>query len=408
MPRLLFVNRFFHPDHSATSQLLSDLAFALAETGFDVEVITSRQRYDNPAAQLPASETVRGVRVHRVWTTRLGRQHLLPRALDYLTFYAAATLHLAARADRDTIIIAETDPPLMSVPAALAARLRRADLVNWIQDLFPEVAEALRVPGVPWIAPVLKRLRNLSLRMARTNVVLGESMAERLRQAGVAPEKVKVIPNWSLSESEPLPIGAPNPSRTEWGLDGKFVVGYSGNLGRAHDFETILDAAYRLRDRDDIRFLFVGDGAQRGRVEQRAAELGLSNIVFRPYQPLERLALSLAVPDVHLVSLKPEMEGLIVPSKLYAVLAAGRGVLYLGDTKGEIARLVTKEGCGMAFGTRDGERLAGAIGGLAKDRSHLVELGTQARALWETQFRRQDALGAWREALFRLRGTTAS
>lgn len=396
MPRLLFVNRFFHPDHSATSQLLSDLAFALAETGLDVEVITSRQRYDDPSAQLPASETVRGVRVHRVWTTRLGRERLLPRALDYLTFYAAATLHLAARSDRDTIIIAETDPPLMSVPAALAARLRRAGLVNWTQDLFPEIAEALGVPGVALVAPLLKFLRNLSLRQARTNVVLGESMAERLRQAGVASERIRVIPNWSLSESEPLPIGAPNSVRTEWGLDGKFVVGYSGNLGRAHDFETILDAAQRLRDRDDIRFLFIGSGAQRPRLEQRAAELGLSNIVFRPYQPLEKLALSLAVPDVHLVSLKPEMEGLIVPSKLYAVLAAGRGVLYLGDTKGEIAKLVTKEGCGMAFAMRDGERLAEAIAGLAKDRGHLVELGAQARALWERRFRREDAVGAWR------------
>src|SRR3954447_26965913 len=140
--RVLFVNRFFHPDHSATSQMLSDLSFHLAERGWRVEVVTSRQRYDAADAKLPPREIVRGVEVQRVWSTRFGRAFLPGRAVDYATFYISAFFTLLRRAGRDTTIVALTDPPLISVVAALAAKLRHATLVNWTQDLFPEVAEA--------------------------------------------------------------------------------------------------------------------------------------------------------------------------------------------------------------------------------------------------------------------------
>src|SRR5437868_5027237 len=140
--RIVFVNRFFHPDHSATSQMLSDLSFHLAERGRRVEVVTSRQRYDDADAKLPPRETVRGVEVRRIWSTRFGRGFLPGRAVDYATFYISAFLALLRRATRDSTIVALTDPPLISVVAALAAMLRGAKLINWTQDLFPEVAEA--------------------------------------------------------------------------------------------------------------------------------------------------------------------------------------------------------------------------------------------------------------------------
>jgi colanic acid biosynthesis glycosyl transferase WcaI len=339
MPRVVFVNRFFHPDHSATSQLLSDLAFHLAAADFVVEVVTSRQTYDDPTRELAASEVIRGVRVHRVRTTRFGRGRLLPRAVDYATFYAAAAAKAATLVDAGTVLVTETDPPLMSIPSAAVGALRRARLVHWTQDLFPEVAEALHVPGIRLVAPALRRARNVSLAAARTNVALGDSMAERLAAEGIAREKIAVIHNWSLSESEPEASAAATESlRQAWGLEGKLVVGYSGNLGRAHDFMAIVDAAARLQSRADIAFVLIGDGAQRPWLEEQVRSRGLTNVILKPYQPLDRLAATLALPQVHLVSLKPELEGLIMPSKLYAVLAAGRGVFFVGDQRGEVAR----------------------------------------------------------------------
>jgi colanic acid biosynthesis glycosyl transferase WcaI len=403
MPRVLFVNRFFYPDHSATSQLLSDLAFHLAEVGFDVEVLTSRQLYDDPSQVLPADDTIRGVRVHRIWTARFGRGRLLPRAVDYLTFYLSATAKLITLANANTIVVTETDPPLMSVPSALAVRLRQAKLVNWTQDLFPEIAQGLSVPCVDRLASVLRHLRNRSLACARINVVLGTSMAAKLKAEGIADEKIAVVHNWSLSESEANSDSEAIASLCkEWGLAGKFVVGYSGNFGRAHDFATALDAAALLKGRDDLRFLFIGDGAQRGWVEAQVAVLGLTNILFKPYQPLDRLAVSLALPDVHLVSLKAELEGLLVPSKLYAVLGAGRPVFFIGNTQGEIAQLLRQATCGQAFLAGDAAGLAAAIGEIADQPTKAVEMGACARALWSARFRRSQALGTWQALLTRL------
>ena len=403
MQRLIFVNRFFHPDHSATSQILSDLAFHVAEVGFDVQVLTSRQIYDDPSRVLPAREYVRGVKVHRVWATRFGRGRLLPRAVDYLTFYLSATVKLAMLADSRAVVIAETDPPLLSVPCALVTWLKRSAMVNWTQDLFPEIAQSLHVPGIALIAPVLRRLRNLSLKVAHTNVVLGEGMAARLRAEGVAPDKIEVIHNWSPVEIEP-PSAEPtaNPLRSEWNLGHKFVVGYSGNFGRAHDFATVLDAAAVLRDLPELHFLFVGAGAQRAWVEARVADLGLGNVSFQPYQPLDRLALSLSVPDVHLVSLKPELEGLIVPSKFYSVLAAGRPVLFVGDPKSEMAKRIDEADCGLAFPPGAHADLAGAIQQLASHPERVVEMGSRAHALWDARFQRKQALAAWRALLTKL------
>jgi glycosyltransferase involved in cell wall biosynthesis len=403
MPRLIFLNRFFHPDHSATSQILSDLAFHLAEAGFEVQVLTSQQIYDDPARVLPPRETVRGVQVHRVWATRFGRGRLLPRAIDYLTFYLSATAKLATLADSDTVVIAETDPPLLSVPCALVAWLRRSVLVNWTQDLFPEVAESLHVPGMALVAPVLRRLRNLSLKQARTNVVLGEGMAARLRAEGVAPGKIDVIHNWSPVEMvSPAAQPVPNPLRAEWQLGQKFVVGYSGNFGRAHDFATVLDAAAMLRDLPDVHFLFVGAGAQRAWVETRVAELGLSNVSFQPYQPLDRLPLSLTVPDVHLVSLKPELEGLIVPSKFYSVLAAGRPVLFIGNPKAEMARCIDEADCGRAFPPGAHNDLAATIRQLASHPAQVAKMGERAHDLWAARFQRKRALAAWEAIMTKL------
>jgi len=160
----VFVNRYFYPDHSATSQLLSDLCFFLADKGFQVHVVTSRQLYEDPEAELAEEEEVNGVKVHRVWTSRFGRTHLLLRAVDYLTFYLSAGYKLLSLVSREDVIVAKTDPPLISVVAWLVAKLKGAMLINWLQDLYPEVAMALEVRGMGLMSGVLCSLRNLSLR----------------------------------------------------------------------------------------------------------------------------------------------------------------------------------------------------------------------------------------------------
>src|SRR5262245_40324793 len=169
--KIIFINRFFYPDHSATSEILSDLAFGLAGRHLPVTVITSRLRYDRPADVLPDYEYRQGVDVFRVWTSHWG-QRLPGRALDYASFYITAARQLWRLARNGDIVVAKTDPPLISVVAAIVARLRGAKLINWQQDIFPETAERLSLGGRIGRAvfAVLHSPRNWSLREAKRNV----------------------------------------------------------------------------------------------------------------------------------------------------------------------------------------------------------------------------------------------
>jgi glycosyltransferase involved in cell wall biosynthesis len=393
--KIIFLNRYFYPDHSATSQLLSDLAFHMAKTGTPVYVITSRQTYDDPDSLLPGKDSVQGVRVIRVWTTRFGRQNLLGRTFDYLTFYLGATWNLFVLLTHGDIVVAKTDPPLISVVAAIMAKIRGAKLINWIQDLFPEVAGALAVGVIKGLEGLLRSVRNWSLRTASKNVVIGDGMANKLTEEGIQLGVIQVIHNWADGRAIQPVDREKNDLRREWNLQDEFVVGYSGNIGRAHEFDTILDAAEKLISAKNIVFLFIGGGAQRDRIEEEARRRGLDNIMFKPYQPREQLSLSLSLPDVHLISLQPALEGLIVPSKFYGIAAAGRPTIYVGDREGEIPRILRETGSGCTVSVGDSVELGNRILGMFRNNNETLSMGLRARLAFDQHFDQQHAFTAW-------------
>jgi colanic acid biosynthesis glycosyl transferase WcaI len=398
--KVIFVNRFFHPDHSATAQLLSDLAFDLAARGEAVIIVTSRLQYDDPTARLACFETLNGLEVWRVATSGFGRVNMAGRAVDVASFYVTAFFMLLRVARRGDVIVAKTDPPLFSIVASMAAALKGATLVNWMQDVYPEVASALGVRAFAGaLGRLLTALRNRSLRAARINVVLGERMAEHLRAAQVPAERIAIVPNWS-DETAIIPVPhAANILRAKWELDGKYVVGYSGNLGRAHEYETMLGAARALRDQTAVVFLMIGGGHYTRALKATAEAEGLTNILFKPYQPLSALSASLSAADIHWLSLKPELEGLIVPSKAYGIMAAGRPILAVTDADGEIARLVRDHGCGVHVAPGDSHGFAEAVRALANDSARAASLGAAARAASEQVYSRENALSKWRAIL---------
>ncbi len=424
--KLIFLNRFFYPDHSATSQILSDLAFALAERGHEVQVITSRLCYDG-SRKLKSREIVRGINIIRVPTSSFGRNNLLGRALDYGTFFLSAGFALIWQAQPGDLVIAKTDPPLLSVVAAPVARMRGARSINWLQDLFPEVATALGLGqrrAQKLVISLLQWLRDVTLRQADANVVLGKRMAARLKERGVAGERIITIPNWA-DGSGIVPVEpSVNALRRQWGLHDAFVVGYSGNLGRAHNFETVLAAIAELEAREElarkglllaatdnrdwqdgsgesdfsglpIRWLFVGGGAEMELLRHEVKKGGYRSVFFKPYQPRTRLAESLSVPDVHLISLRPELEGLIVPSKYYGIAAAGRPSIFIGDPDGELACMIRENGTGFVIREGDDATLAGAILTLARDPALRAKQGAHARRLFEEEYGLSHAIAAW-------------
>jgi colanic acid biosynthesis glycosyl transferase WcaI len=415
MPRLIFVNRFFFPDHSATSQILSDLAFHLAGAGRDVHIFTSTQIYDDPNAALPDREIINGVAVHRVSSTRFGRADLVGRSIDYFSFFRSLWHGLIETARPGDIIVAKTDPPLASIVAMAAARRTGARLVNWLQDIYPETAVELGMPFMRGpVAASLAALRNRSLRQAEATVVVGDGMGRTVAALGAPAARIHVIANWCNDDDiRPIPQ-ADNPLRQAWDLGEKFVLGYSGNLGRAHEFATVLGAAERLRqesghdwrhDRHDPRMVFLMTGGGKGFEELSAAvkARGLDrSFRFMPYQSRTLLPYSLGVADAHWLSLNPKLEGLMVPSKFYGIAAAGKPIIVIAATDGELARLVRENRCGLVVAPGDSEALARELSRLAGDRASLADMGKRARHMLDARFTRQHALAQWGQLIERL------
>ena len=417
--RIICINRFFWPDHSATSQLLADLAFHLAAkgtavtgtavTGTAVTVITGRQLYGDAQAVLAPLEFEQGVEIVRVWSTRFGRAGLPGRALDYVSFYLSALWVLLWRVQANDVVLAKTDPPMLSVLTALVARVKRmrgvrVHRVNWLQDLFPEVAQAAGIGIVRGTAgATLQHMRDWSLRGA-TNLVPGERMAAVLRARGVGG--LTVVPNWADGAAIEPERALANPLRVAWQLEGKFVIGYSGNLGRVHDAAAIIGAAERLRGEAEMVFLFIGSGKQNEALRADVQARRLTNVRFQPYQPRDMLGQSLTLPDVHLVSLRPVFEGFVVPSKFYGIAAAGRPCVFIGDADGEIARLLGEGKCGLTVPDGDGAALAEAILELRNDPARAQAMGAAARRMFEARFDMPVALARWDAVLAEAAGAS--
>jgi glycosyltransferase involved in cell wall biosynthesis len=240
------------------------------------------------------------------------------------------------------------------------------------------------------------------LRRADRVVALGESMRERCLAGGAAPDRTVVIPNWA-DPAAVRPIPHPeNPLRAKLAAGAATLVMYSGNMGRGHDLATLLEAARLLRDRKDVAFLFVGDGAKRAQVE--AAARALPNLRLAPYQPRERLAESLSAGDVHLVALDRELEGLVEPSKLYGIMAAGRPALFVGPPGSEVARTIAREGCGRVVPNGDAAGLAAAIREMAADEGMRAAVGRRARQALAERYSRRAATAAFLRLLEGLAG----
>jgi colanic acid biosynthesis glycosyl transferase WcaI len=404
MRRLIFINRFFAPDHSATSQILSDLAFDLAGTGREVYLVTSRQIYDDPKAALPERETINGVDVHRAASTGFGRTALIGRSIDYVSFYRSVSRCLDGLVRPGDIVIAKTDPPLMSVVARPVARRNGARLVNWLQDIYPETAVELGVPFMRGpVATSLVALRNATLREAAATVVVGNLMARKVKTLGAPAERIHVIPNWCNDEDIRIVAPADNPLRREWNLDGKFVLGYSGNLGRAHEFETVLAAAERLRNEPHVAFLMIGGGKRFAELSAAVQARGLAGAFrFLPYQARTLLSYSLGAADAHWVALDPRLEGLMVPSKFYGIAATGKPIIVIGDPNGELAQLVRRHDCGVAIAPGDSETLTAMLRRLSETPQKVSEMGARARQMLDAHFTRKQGLARWRRLLDQL------
>lgn len=393
---VLAINQFYPPDHSATSQLLGELCEDLVQAGEEVTVVSSQGTYLG-ADRLAPREVRSGVRVVRPWATSLGKATKSRRMADYLSFWMSGILSVA-KARRPDVILTLTTPPMIAAGAASVGVLRGIPTVSWVQDVYPEVAAAFGVlPETARSYRVLHALAGATHRATSRVVALSEGMAERLVEQGAPRERLRVVQNWADGRLIHPKERSNNPFRSEHGLTDRFVLMYSGNIGEGHDVATLVEAARLLRNRrPGVLLLFVGEGSRRAEAERLAG--GAENVRFLPYQPRERLADSLSGADVHLISLREGLEGLLVPSKLYGALASGRPICYVGPAACEVARVVRGGRLGWEGRPGDAGGLADAIERLA-DPERWASAGRGARAVFDAEFDRTHAVRRWRAVL---------
>lgn len=370
-PSVVFFNRVYPPSRGATGRVLRDLARGFARDGWSVTIITTgaedtRER-DGPIKimrlKAPVKKKIFGAYFNvwvRMWWAGMGMQ-------------------------RPDLVVTMTDPPLMAVAGDMIARAHKCKHIHWCQDLYPDVLPALGFKVSARVMAFLKKRALRAMKKANRVVVIGRCMAAHMVRNGVEARQITFIPNWpdyellapdkrtrrpmsgraafrAANDGRPVKEFLKIPEPLFADKEPKFRVLYSGTLGRAHPVQSILEASQILAaDHPEIEFVFVGDGVNFERLAQERTRRGLENVRLMPYQPASRLRELMESGDVHLVSMRHDASGFLVPCKLYSAIAVARPTIFIGPSSSEVARTLADFQAGVTVPQGDGHRLAQAI-----------------------------------------------
>lgn len=404
--RITVVSEYFHPEEASTAQLLTSLATGL-QGDFEVSALTGRPNYHSgdQTESVPAQEIHKGVSVERLPATRLEKDTLSYRVVNWLTFTLLVFWRLVRSRGSDEVVLTLSNPPILPLAAWAAKRIRGFSYAYLIYDMYPDMPVGLGfLDEDSVVAQAWEQLIRVVYRDADRIVVLGDSMKRRLTRKmeddpGFDPEKIAIIPNWEDgSFIKPVPKSE-NPFVQEQGLDDKFTLLYSGNIGRYHELRTAIEAIQHLenRGRDDIQLVIIGEGARKNEHQRYVETESIRNVQFLPFQPMDRLPQTLTACDASLVGIVPEMEGICVSSKLYSALAAGRPILAVVGAEDEVARVVREYECGAYIPPGDAKKAADTLADWADDPELTNSLGEQARSTFEDRYTESHAVQAYAE-----------
>lgn len=379
--KILLLNLYYPPDTSATAKMARTVAEALSAE-HEVTVLCGRPSYDpseRRAWRLWRTEWSAGqprIKIIRAGSTDYPRMRMKLRVVNYLSYvFLAVPLALFLRCDA---VLAMTDPPFEGIVGAFVALLKRKPFVYNIRDLYPDMAVggALIAPGR--LARVWERMHRWALRRAARVIVLGEDMRERIVAKGTDAARVEIV----RDGVEILPPGAPAPEldaevvRAIRG-DFRFVLVHAGNLGFYGAWETLLEMARQCADAG-IGLVFVGEGAQFEAVRKMAE--GIGNVRFLPFFAAAKIASVMAAADAHVVTVKRGLDGVVVPSKLYGILAAGKPLLAVAPAESDAARIVLRHGCGLTADPERPGKAAAAAREMAGEPEKAKSMGAAAEA----------------------------
>jgi colanic acid biosynthesis glycosyl transferase WcaI len=375
--RILLMNLYFPPDTSATARMALSVGESLAVRN-EVTVLCGRPSYEpteRRAWRVSQTEPMGRLRVIRVGSTDYPRFNMKRRVLNYLSYVALAVPRaLLVPCD---VVLAMTDPPFQGIVGAFVALLKGRPYVYNIRDLYPDMAVggSLVPPGV--LTRIWEGMHRWALKRASCVIVLGDDMRARIISKGVGAARVVVV-----RDGAEIPLqGAPEPPIDQEVVnairgDAQFVLVHAGNLGFYGAWDTLLRAAGELA-KDGVRLVFVGDGAQREQIAARAA--GLANVVFLPFFPRGKIPSVLAAADAHVITIKRGLEGVVVPSKLYGILVAGKPIVAVAPPETDVASLGVAQGFAVSCDPDQPQEMVRAVQGLLAERLRVVAMGAAAR-----------------------------
>lgn len=389
-------NRVFWPAEDATAQLAHDLATGLATRGWRVTVVTATP---GPTSCPPEADAEAGsIQISRIGNDRRRNTGVFAKGWGYLRYLFAARRTIAQEVRTGDCVVVMTDPPLLAHFLAQPLRRAGARVFHWTQDIYPEVAVALRPFGpLSRLLNVLKPARDAAWQESERIVTLGDDMAGLVQHRGIPPERLAIVANWppcGLAETDGRRI------RTAWGVNNdNLVLCYSGNLGRAHDLTPLLDLAERLRDMPAVRLVVIGQGPQKATLEHQAKIRGLTYVRFFPPVSRQELGASLSAADMHLVTMRENCLGLVWPSKFYGIVACRRPLLFIGPAQAEIAHLIRHHNLGLAVPRSELHAAERYVRQLAADPARRLALRDQVRQFAESTVAVEKSIAAWHTLL---------
>jgi colanic acid biosynthesis glycosyl transferase WcaI len=373
---ILLLNEYFPPDMSATAKCAAQVAEALS-VNHDVTVLAGRPSYD-PAERHPHYLLRREVRgnlaVERVGSTAYPRFEMRRRVSNYLSYLALA-IPTALSIPSD-VVLAMTDPPIEGIAGALVAHLSGRPFVYNIRDMYPDMAVGGSIVRPGSFTARWEAMHRWALRTAARVIVLGEDMRDRIVAKGVDAARVVVSRDGIV-----IPGTVPSPDNSvarEIRGDFRFALVHAGNIGFYGAWQTLISAV-RMLEKEGVGLIFIGEGAMKPQVEAMAE--GCKAIRFLPFRPASEVPLVLSSGDLHVVTVKRGLEGVVVPSKMYPTLAAGRPVLGVAPEECDVARIIRRSGCGVAADPDNPESVAEAIRSVLHDSEQLQAMGRRAREI---------------------------
>jgi glycosyltransferase involved in cell wall biosynthesis len=377
---LLIITQFFPPDFAATGQLIQELANNLGENNIHVNIFTGQPGYAFEQGQAAPYETKKNLTIRRSRTVNICSTRIRAKALSGIIFTLRATLNIFKNGRKNDLVLLTTAPPFLSVAGYLANLFLGIEYICLIYDLYPDAIVELGVTSQDsWITKLWNQINAIVWQKSKKIVVLTETMKQRIiEQHPEIADKTFVVHNWADADwIKPIPKPE-NWFARQHGIDRKFTVLYSGNMGRCHDLDTIL-GAIKLLQNQAVQFVFIGSGTKHQLCRQTVQELKLNNCIFLPYQDKINLPYSLTACDLALVSIAPGLEGVVAPSKLYGIMAAGKAIAAICEPHSYLRPIIAKAQCGASFDNQDSQGLAELIMNLVANPELAANMGNAGR-----------------------------